>query len=162
VPILSDHAFDAAATSKEEPLLHPFEIEPRILQATDATHSEIKAVNLGWIKNVWPRTAELLKKHPSLNMALRAPHPTPVRGRPASSLLTAWGALEELFAPSRSELRFRVSAHLAAFLEPAGAKRLEVFKKVVSLYDARSKAAHSAQDADVDSLVGSYVLLRNA
>ena len=80
----------------------------------------------------------------------------------ADGQLTAWGALEELFAPSRAELRFRVSAHIAAYLEPAGPKRLKTFKTVADLYTARSKAAHTAQDAELGALVQSFVLLRNA
>jgi len=82
---------------------------------------------------------------PPLNLALRAAHAFTVRGRPVSALLTAWGALEELFAPSRAELRFRVSAHISAYLEPVGPKRLETFKTVADLYNARSKAAHTAE-----------------
>jgi hypothetical protein len=161
VPVISDVPFDAAAASKQEPLLQPFEIEPRILCASDDEVSRLKAGNLSWVKSVWPRTAELLRTCRPLNMALRAADICTARGRPASALLTAWGALEELFAPSRAELRFRVSAHIAAYLEPIGPKRLELFRTVADLYNARSKAAHTAQDADIAALVQSFVILRN-
>jgi hypothetical protein len=103
-----------------------------------------------------------MRKNAPLNMALRAADACTIRSRPASALLTAWGALEELFAPSRAELRFRVSAHIAAYLEPVGSKRLELFKTVADLYNARSKAAHTAQDAELTALVHSFVILRNA
>ncbi|MGV6872570.1 hypothetical protein ACUSIJ_07740 [Pseudochelatococcus sp. B33] len=162
VPVISDVPFDSAATSKQEPLLRPFEIEPRILCAGEKELSRLKIEDLSWVKSVWPRTAELLRTCSPLNMALRAADACTVRGRPASALLTVWGALEELFAPSRAELRFRVSAHIAAYLEAAGPKRLELFKTVADLYNARSKAAHSAQDAEVAALVQSFVILRNA
>jgi hypothetical protein len=162
VPVISDLPFDAAATSKQEPLLRPFEIEPRILHAGDDDISRLKTEDLTWVKSVWLRTAELLRTCPPLNMALRAADACTVRGRPASALLTAWGALEELFAPSRAELRFRVSAHIAAYLEPIGSKRLDLFKTVADLYDSRSKAAHSAQEAEIGALVQSFVILRNA
>lgn len=162
VPVLSDHPFDVAATSQDEPLLRPFEIEERILKTGDEEVSKIKTSDLEWVRSIWPRTADLLRANPTLNMALRAADACTVRGRPASALLTAWGALEELFAPSRAELRFRVSAHIAAYLEPVGLKRLELFKSVAALYNARSKAAHSAQDAEIDALVQSFVILRNA
>ncbi|MFC0218053.1 hypothetical protein ACFFJ7_06590 [Pseudochelatococcus lubricantis] len=162
VPVISDVPFDSAATSKQEPLLRPFEIEPRILSAGKKELSSLKIEDLSWVKSVWPRTAELLRTCSPLNMALRAADACTVRGRPASALLTVWGALEELFAPSRAELRFRVSAHIAAYLEAAGPKRLELFKTVADLYNARSKAAHSAQDAEVAVLVQSFVILRNA
>ncbi|MGR6466372.1 hypothetical protein [Rhizobium sp. PAMB 3182] len=162
VPVISDVSFDAAVSSKRDPLLQPFEIEPRILHATDEKTSCLKIEDLLWVKSVWPRTAELLRTCSPLNMALRAADACTVRDRPASALLTAWGALEELFAPSRAELRFRVSAHIAAYLEPVGAKRRELFKTVADLYNARSKAAHSAQDAEVAALIQSFIILRNA
>lgn len=128
VPVISDVSFDVAVSSKRDPLLQPFEIEPRILHATDEKMSRLKIEDLLWVKSVWPRTAELLRTCSPLNMALRAADACTVRDRPASALLTAWGALEELFAPSRAELRFRVSAHIAAYLEPVGPKRRELFK----------------------------------
>lgn len=163
VPVLSDHAFDVVASTPQEPLLRPFEIEPRILRLSENEQSgKIKESDLQWVKSIWPNTIQLLQQNPSLNMALRAADACTIRARPASALLAAWGALEELFAPSRAELRFRVSAHIAAFLEPSGPKRLELFKTVASLYNARSKAAHSAQQADLDALLQSFVILRNA
>lgn len=160
VPIISDTPFDAAATSKNQPLLRPYEIVPRILHA-EAEASHLKIEDLQWVKSVWAQTAELLRTSSQLNMALRAADACTVRGRPASALLMAWGALEELFAPSRVELRFRVSAHIAAYLEPVGPKRLELFRMIADLYNARSKAAHSAQDAEVTALLRSFVILRN-
>ena len=161
VPVLSDHAFDEVSTSSQKPLLRPFETEPRIVKAGDSL-GVIKLSDLEWIKLAWPRTAEMLKTSPSFNTALRAADACTIRGRPASALLMVWGALEELFAPSRAELRFRVSANIAAYLEPIGSKRLALYKSVASLYNKRSKAAHSAQDADLDALIESFVLLRNA
>jgi hypothetical protein len=161
VPVISNVSFGAAATTEREPLLRPLELEPRILQAGEKVSSRIKTDNLSWVKSVWPRTAEMMRNCPPFRMALRAADNCTVQGRPASALLTVWGALEEIFAPSRAELRFRVSAHIAAYLEPVGQTRLELFKIVLDLYNARSKAAHTAQDAEVSAVVQSYVILRN-
>lgn len=162
VPIISDLPFDAVATSKRPPLFRPFEIEPRLLSAGSEDVSRIRGESLSWVKSVWPSTAKLLRKCSPLNTALRAADACTIRDRPASALLMAWGALEELFAPSRAELRFRVAAHIAAYLEPVGPKRLELFKTVADLYNARSKAAHTAQDAELSTLLQSFVILRNA
>lgn len=162
VPVISDISFGDAANSEQEPLLRPFEIEPRILHAVDEELSRLTADDLSWVKLAWPRTAELMRTCPSFNMALRAADICTVRGRTASALLTAWGALEELFAPSRAELRFRVSAHIAAYLEPVGAERLKLFKAIAALYNARSEAAHTARDTEVAALISSFVILRNA
>lgn len=162
VPVISDVPFDAAATSQQEPQLRSFEVEPRILHPMEDESSRLKIEDLLWVKSVWPRTAQLIRTCSQLNMALRAADACTVKGRPASALLMAWGALEELFAPSRAELRFRVSAHIAAYLEPVGPKRLALFKAVADLYNARSKAAHSAQDAEMTALLQSFAILRNA
>lgn len=162
VPVISDVSFNIAANSKQEPLLRPFETEARILQPTAEGLSRLKIEDLSWVKAVWPRTAELMQTCPSLNMALRSADTCTVRGRPSSALLIAWGALEELFSPSRAEIRFRVSAHIAAYLEPVGPQRLELFKTVANLYNTRSKAAHTAHDVEVTALVQSFVILRNA
>lgn len=161
VPVISDNPFDAAA-SAVQPLLRPFELESRILNRGDGKLSRIKASDLEWVRAIWPRVSELLRTTPTLNLALRAADACTVRGRPASALLTVWGALEELFAPSRAEIRFRVSAHIAAYLEPVGPKRLALFKTVAELYNARSKAAHSAQDVEIGTLLQSFVILRNS
>lgn len=162
VPVTSDLPFDAAAAAEKEPLLQPFETESRIFLRTDADVSRIKTDRLAWLKSVWPRTAELLRTSPSFNLALRAADVCTLKGRPASALLMAWGALEELFAPSRAELRFRVSAHIAAYLEPLGPKRLELFGTATNLYKVRSKAAHTARDTEVTALIESFMILRNA
>ena len=39
------------------------------------------------------------------------------------ALLSLWGALEAVFSPGRNELRFRVTALIATFLEPPGQER---------------------------------------
>lgn len=162
VPVFSDHAFDEAATSSQQPLLRPFETQPRILSARAATEGVITLGDLEWVKSVWPRTAELLDRNISFNMALRAADACTVRGRSASALLMAWGALEELFAPAPAELRFRVSAYIASYLEPIGPKRLALFKSLASLYNERSKAAHSVGETETGVLLQTFVILRNA
>ncbi|MBL8558787.1 MAG: hypothetical protein JNM47_08715 [Hyphomonadaceae bacterium] len=160
VPVTSDHPFDAAG-AEQTPTLIPFETEPRIFAAPNET-TEISEADLQWLKVAWPLVAELVRQAPQLDTALRACDACTVRGRAASALLTAWGALEELFAPARAELRFRVSAHIAAYLELPGPKRLERFKQVAQLYNARSRIAHSAQDADSRELVETFIVLRNS
>ena len=73
-----------------------------------------------------------------------------------------WGALEQLFAPSKAELRYRVSSNIAAYLNPPGEKRLEAYREILDLYNHRSTAAHTAKDVDQSAFLSSYVLMRNA
>ena len=80
----------------------------------------------------------------------------------SQSVLTIWGALEQLFAPSAGELRHRVAANIAAYLVPRGPERLATYKHVLKLYNARSAAAHTAKDLDRGVMLESWVILRNA
>ncbi len=162
MPVISDVSFSEAARSSHEPTLTPCEIEPRLFRSVDEKLTYLRAQDLEWVKSVWPQTAEMMKSSPTFAAAFRAADVCNVNGRSAASLLTIWGAIESLFAPSRAELRFRVSAYIAAFQEQRGPKRLELFKHVGKLYDERSKIAHSTADADHGALVSSYIILRNA
>jgi len=163
MPVISDHPFSGAAVQGREPLLRPIEIEGRIVSAGDPELAELREEELSWVKSVWPRTAELLKKDRRLADALEALDVCTVDGRTSSALLVAGGALEELFAlGSRSEIRFRVASNLATFLEAPGPGRLAMFDEVKELYDARSAAAHTSRNSNVEHLLRTFVLLRNS
>jgi hypothetical protein len=77
-------------------------------------------------------------------------------------MLALWGGLEQIFAPSAGELRFRVAALLGSYLEDPGPARHELYKQVLEPYNERSIAAHTAQDVDIQPLVRTYVIMRNA
>ena len=65
-----------------------------------------------------------------------------------------------MFSPAKAELRFRVSANIAAFLEAPGPGRLELQKKVAKLYDSRSQAAHGGTDLPETALADTYALTK--
>ena len=163
MPVFSDQAFSVAAIHGREPLLRPVEVEGRIVSVGTSELAEIREDELGWVKSVWPRTAELMNKDRRLAGALEALDACTVNGRTSSALLLAWGALEELFAQrSRSEIRFRIASNLATFLAAPGPDRLAMFNEVRELYDARSVAAHTSRNSDVEHLLRTFVLLRNS
>ena len=60
-----------------------------------------------------------------------------------------WAGIEALFGISQ-ELRFRLATYVATNLEPRGASRKELFKRILRLYDTRSKAVHGGKIRDVD------------
>ena len=148
VPVLSDQSFSVAAHPKTEPNLRPFETEHRIFGAPGCMVRTIQEDDLAWVRSTWSHSADLLKKNSKFGTALRAVDSCSVGGRTSASLLAVWGALEQLFSPSPSELRFRVAAHIAAYLEPAGASRIALFRRAMSLYNHRSIAAHTAADVE--------------
>jgi hypothetical protein len=72
-----------------------------------------------------------------------------------------WGGLEQIFAPSPGELRFRVAALMASYLEAHGTARLQLYKEILKLYGERSVAAHTAQEVETEPLQRTYVIMRN-
>ena len=84
-----------------------------------------------------------------------------LRGRASSSLLAMWGGLEQIFAPTPGELRYRVAALMASYLEEHGAKRLSLYREILKLYNERCVAAHTAQEVETAPLVQTYVIMRN-
>jgi len=162
VPVISSHPFDAIRDSEEEPTLEPLETESRLFAPSERSNTVLDYELLSWISRVLPTTADLMSRDTRFDSAFRAFDLCTIRGRASSSLLTVWGALEQLFAPSTAELRYRVSSNIAAYLNPPGEERLAGFRKILNLYNHRSTAAHTAKDADQSALIESYVLMRNA
>ena len=160
--VFSDQPFSEVGDGETEPVLRPFEVEPRFLVPPSDDARVLRAEELAWIRKVWVRTGRMLEEDSRLETALRAFDSATVHGRNASSLLMLWGAIEQLFSPSPGELRFRVSSQLASFLEPPGRKRFDLYKRLLKLYNERSKAAHTAQDIEHGPLMETYVVARNA
>lgn len=63
------------------------------------------------------------------------------------SAASLWAGFEALFGIS-SELRFRLSALAASYLEEMGPGRLALYRRIKTLYDYRSKAVHGAAITD--------------
>jgi hypothetical protein len=162
VPVLSDHQFQLIPSIDYEPTLEPFETEHRLFQAADPETKAIGIKALMYVKEKWFPVGNLLAQNNKFYTAIKAFDSATVSGRSSASMLALWGAIEQLFSPTRAELRFRVASLLASYLEREGEKRFELYKKVLKLYDVRSVAAHTAQEVDADSIVHTYVLMRNA
>lgn len=161
-PVTIDMPFSEAARSEIEPTIAPLEIQDRNFFRSDERSEEIPINELDWLKDSWHVSAELAQENPQLLTAVLAWDSCRVRTRTSHSVLTIWGALEQIFSPSPSELRHRVAANIAAYLEPRGPQRLATYKHVMKLYDARSSAAHTAKESDVKVMIESWVILRNA
>lgn len=161
VPVLSDQPFSDAAAARNEPDLRPFETVPRILRVGEGGSTTIADENLDWTKRKWPTGAEMLQRNPIFLSAIRAFDCCTLEGKRSLSLLSVWASLEQLFSPSPGESRFRVSSNIAAYLEPPGEQRLALFKRILKLYDSRSKAAHTSSEIAIGRLVESFVIMRN-
>ena len=161
VPVRSNYPFESAKDGPGELSLEPMEVTPRIFRAAPDTPQSITADTLDWLKRKWEPAGQLLANNPRFYTALKAFDGATIEGKSSSAMLALWGGLEQLFAPSAGELRFRVSALIAAYLEQPGAARLECYKRILKLYNERSQAAHTAADVTTGPLIESYVLMRN-
>lgn len=162
VPVLSDHPFQSIPKIEDEPTLEPFETEHRIFHAGEASVRLLGEAPLSWVRDKWISAGRLLGSNSKFYTAIKAFDSATIEGRKSASLLALWGSIEQLFAPSPGELRFRVASLFASYLESQGSARLELYKRILKLYNERSVAAHTAQQIDTGALVETYVLMRNA
>lgn len=114
---------------------------------------------LEWIKSHWEPASSLLF-NTDFFTAFDAIDFSKWHAGPQVGLLALWGALERLFSPSAQELRFRVSANIASYLEERGPERLSLFKRITKLYDRRSAAAHGSGDSDIIPYQETYAIAR--
>lgn len=161
VPVVSNHPFAEIPTLEQQAQFWPIEVGHRRLLVENLSRT-LSEHDLAWVKKYWIQGGDLMSKSDDLNAAFQAFDNALKAERPSTSLMMLWGAIEQLFSPAKQELRFRISAMLAAFLEPPGSERLSLHKKIVKLYDERSKVAHGAGDGEFGALVNTYAILKRA
>ncbi|MFY1637245.1 hypothetical protein ACN27F_28915 [Solwaraspora sp. WMMB335] len=68
---------------------------------------------------------------------------------PRMAASKVWAGIESIFG-IQSELRFRLALYAASVLEPSGEARVSLYRRLLKLYDQRSKVVHGgAIEADV-------------
>ena len=160
LPVFSNHAFAALPEVKDnETRLFPYEVQPRhfplgVVGGTATPEA------VGWVSERWQVTHKLILESAEFSLAVEAIDSGQFVRQSALALVSLWGALEALFSPSTAELKFRVSALIAAFLEPPGTARHALQKDIAKLYDKRSAAAHGKPKHDADDLLATFNLLR--
>jgi len=160
LPVFSNRAFAALPEIGDfETRLFPYEVQPR--------HFPLGVVGgiatpeaVGWVSERWQITHKLILESAEFSMAVQAIDSGQFVRQSALALISLWGALEALFSPSKGELRFRVSALIAAYLEPPGTTRHALQKDIAKLYDKRSLAAHGKPKHDAEDLLATFNLLR--
>lgn len=151
------------AVPNSGPLVHvanAMEVQPWYFQLMPATERDTME-DLKWLKEHWESALDLTQSSAAFSLGLDAIANAQLIHSPALGIVSVWAALEALFTASTTELRFRVSAMIAAYLKPPGPTRVAEHKRVLKLYDARSAAAHGAPKHTRDDLLASLELLRN-
>jgi hypothetical protein len=160
LPVFSNYAFSALPQVGDgQTRLMPFEVQPRHfpLGIVGGTCTE---ESLRWVAERWKTTHRLSTSSAEFALAVDALDSGQFVQSTALALVSLWGALEALFSPSTSELKFRVSALIAAYLEPPGGARLQLQREVAKLYDKRSAAAHGKPKHTLEDLLATFQLLR--
>ena len=161
VPVIANENFASIPLLSEEPYFWPVEVSPRtIILDPEKAKEHIELESLEWVRKYWLPGAMLLHNFDDFNIAMQAFDQCKWAYSPSLALVSLWGSLEKLFSSPNAELRFRISATIASFLEPPGEKRFSLYKNIRSLYDARSKAAHGARLGNSVPLIQTYALMR--
>ena len=161
VPVVSNLSFSVAEKAKDnEAIFIPLEIEPRHFSLKSSENKDCIEKDFEWIKTHWKVAFGLVGKHAELKTAFEALDQGQFIRNHSLILVLLWGGLEALFSPATSELRFRVSALIASYMNDSGKDRLKAYKRIIKLYDARSSAAHGKSRPSIEDLVVTFELLR--
>jgi hypothetical protein len=159
VPVVSNASFSRVGSSAAFwPVESEWDKTRMILEPDAGDLIDIEA--LEWVKRHWFKGGRLIRKSNEFNLAMQAFDQSSFARDPVLALLLLWSALETLFSPGRSELRFRCSAYIATFLEPPGIGRLSLQRATAKLYDARSAAAHGRPKDAEQPLIATFALLK--
>lgn len=160
LPVFANRSFAALPEVEDnETHLFPYEVQPRqfplgVVGGTATPEA------VGWVAERWQVTHKLILESAEFSLAVEAIDSGQFVRQSALALVSLWGALEALFSSSTAELKFRVSALIAAFLEPPGTARHALQKAIAKLYDKRSAAAHGKPKHDAEDLLATFNLLR--
>lgn len=160
IPVLSSESFSNALNVKSSFWPVEPESENSRLLLDPISKGSISDDDLNWVRRHWITGGRLMRTSHEFNLAFQAFDQSTFTRDPTLALLLLWSALEPLFSPAKAELRFRISANIATFLEHAGSKRAALQKEIAKLYDARSAAAHGGSQQALKPLTETYTLMR--
>ncbi len=160
LPVLSNYPFSSMPEVDDKKVkLVPFEVQPRYF-CLKVDNGRMTTEAAAWIKERWQVTHKLINASPEFSLAVEALNNGQFVRNTGLTMVSLWGALEALFSPSVSELKFRVSSLIAAFLEPPGEARYILQQEIARLYDKRSAAAHGKPRHETQDLLDTFTLLR--
>lgn len=159
-PAISSHPLHKDSALCKNLRIQPVEVSPHQLDIDPEAKRTISAADLEWVRDKWATTFHLFNDSPEFSLLFEAADQAAYNLRSQLALLMLWAGLEELFSPSKTELRFRISSHIAAFLMPPGRERLAQQKAIAKLYDTRSSAAHGRASDLREPLWDTYDLAR--
>lgn len=140
VPAIANHSW-STIIGKEKKSVHGmlFQDIPQAYRfEPDKTVSE---EDLQWISDNLSNISKLLRGSIPFTLSADALINHNHAPRPELAAASLWTGIEALFNV-QNEIRFRLAMYLAALLEKRGPARVQRYKKIGKLYDARSKIVH--------------------
>jgi len=162
VPAMSNYPLAKESAAAEDLRIHPVEVEPHQLMIDPEAKRALTVRDLEWTRDHWIGSLAMLDESSGFAVLLESVDQAAFHRNPQLAMLTLWTGIEEVFSPSKSELRYRISSVIAAYLEPLGRTRLARQKAVAKLYDSRSTAAHGRGETSLEPLWDTYDLARQA
>lgn len=161
-PVISNCSFSRIGELNLDTNFLTVEFNNDHLPIEEQVNKVITQQELEWVKDKWLSAGKLFRNNITFSDAYRAADRSLHEKNPSNTLVIIWGALERIFADFNQELRYRVSLNIATYLERAGDKRLQLFKKAQKLYNSRSKTAHGRPGDGYQEFKESYMLLRSS
>ena len=161
LPVVSDTSFAAVAELSREPVLWPIETLPRQFLTVPQPPQIVENEHLLWVREAFAPGAALMddlafgRAFQTFDRAIWA-HSA------GSALVTIWAALETLIGPGDHQISKRLTATLAALLEPPGPDRDRLFARLKSLYEARGGSAHASREPEAEQLLSSFDIGRRS
>lgn len=156
----SSHSLsDIAGIPDHEISITPVESARQYIQLALVNASK-EGGRLEWMRRYWSNAVSLMATHADFRLAMEAFELSTFVPHHALTLVSLWGALEALFSPSTSELRFRVSVLIASYVHPPGEERVALQREIFELYDKRSAAAHGKPKHNPTHLVQTFNILQ--
>jgi hypothetical protein len=161
VPVLASSRYERIAALPENAVTFwPVETESQHLLLDEKPRAVVTPADLDWVHEHWIRAGQMAHDSEPFNLLVQSFAAAHKSHSPALAMVSLWAAVERLFSPARTELRFRVSALIASYLEVPGLARHGVQRDVARLYDARSAAAHGGADNLTSEVRETYRLVR--
>ena len=160
VSAVSTGPFTKDLASSKDHQIFALEGDPQRRWPISLPDKEDNAATFEWVCTHWKPGGALMGESERFNTFVQAVDSS--LGRPTAqlALIEIWGGLDQLFAESPGEVRFKNSLRISSYLEPFGASRRELFGSIMQLYEKRSQAAHGGKTELSDALTGSYLLAR--
>ncbi|MHB1355212.1 MAG: hypothetical protein ACYCZF_04440 [Anaerolineae bacterium] len=158
VPIVADQSLTDVVEDQQIILIA---MEKYAFHSTDPTRpSKVSEDTLIPVRKNWPSVINMMQNSESFRVAFSAFDASLFEDTIPIGMMTLWGGLERLFSVGNLELRFRIAAYIAAYLEPQGVERITLFKSIKGMYDARSRVAHGSRLESSKDFVDTWSLYR--